>query len=683
MTRSRDARVGIALSGGGIRAAAFGLGALQALQEQRQLVRGPRAARWISGVSGGGYAASAATLLNAGSRARYVGGAPVGGSDLPPGVGPFGPGSPELDHVLRHSGYIAESGGVRLGLVFVGLLLAQLGIIGARLIALMMLLAAAAVANAAVATAVLGRPTILGVDTDPGDAILAVVALAANVWIVFFADFPHGIRLRAVRGGVGAAVIVVALLTAPSLIATLRLLPILASPGWLTGPHWALLGIIAGSVAIGVVLLMVIGRIRPLAVLHSAGSFVLNLVLTWLPAAIAIVLLSWGAVAVVDLVVWSPDTGWHRALRVLVLGGLIAVTVLSLVFDRVPGGVSLHVPYRRYLARCFAVVVRWKGGEPAVAVPVPSDRIAISSLRSPEHGIRWPDLVLGASANLSDRGVAPAGTHTLSVAIDSERYTIPARLGASLAIADLEAMRGRRMLGAWTQPTLSLGAAVAISGAALAPEMGQLTQPRFRALMTALNIRLGVWMPNPLVPRARQAVRDRRGGAFAVGFSQLFMEMVGLNPSRANVVYTTDGGHRENLGLVELLRRGCTEIWAVDSSTDPPGAAPSLMQTMLMAETDLGCRIELDLGRFRLDARRRPTHVTAHGWATYANGTRARLHVVRLGVSGANSTAMAEYARVDPPFPFHSTLNQIYPAERFGAYLRLGRESMGVALADE
>ncbi len=54
-------RIGIALSGGGIRSAAFNLGAMQALQRQHLLER----ADYLTGVSGGNYVASALTITGA------------------------------------------------------------------------------------------------------------------------------------------------------------------------------------------------------------------------------------------------------------------------------------------------------------------------------------------------------------------------------------------------------------------------------------------------------------------------------------------------------------------------------------------------------------------------------------------------------------------------------------------
>jgi hypothetical protein len=54
---------------------------------------------------------------------------------------------------------------------------------------------------------------------------------------------------------------------------------------------------------------------------------------------------------------------------------------------------------------------------------------------------------------------------------------------------------------------------------------------------------------------SRAYVRVRRPGLL-----YLLREMVGRNGLRNRYVYVTDGGHWKNLGLVELLRRGCQHI---------------------------------------------------------------------------------------------------------------------------
>jgi Lysophospholipase catalytic domain len=99
--------IGICLSGGGVRAAMFGLGVLQALQRERGLLFGPDSAEHLACVSGGSYVA-ATFALNAAALAGHT----------PPRVGapPLAPNSPEERYVLGHGRYLVENGAVRTGL---------------------------------------------------------------------------------------------------------------------------------------------------------------------------------------------------------------------------------------------------------------------------------------------------------------------------------------------------------------------------------------------------------------------------------------------------------------------------------------------------------------------------------------------------------------------------------------
>src|SRR5207247_11035285 len=99
---------------------------------------------------------------------------------------------------------------------------------------------------------------------------------------------------------------------------------------------------------------------------------------------------------------------------------------------------------------------------------------------------------------------------------------------------------------------ITLPEAVSIAGAALAPDMGKMTRAPLRILMTLLNVRLGVWLPNP------RRIREFRDGRRALSPRPhyLLCEMLGQNHLDAGCLYVSDGGHYENLGLVEQLRRG-------------------------------------------------------------------------------------------------------------------------------
>jgi hypothetical protein len=71
-------------------------------------------------------------------------------------------------------------------------------------------------------------------------------------------------------------------------------------------------------------------------------------------------------------------------------------------------------------------------------------------------------------------------------------------------------------------------------------------------------------------------------------FDYTIKELLGWYNAQDRFVFITDGGHWENLGLVELLRRGCTTILCVDASGDPPGSFAALREALNLESLELG-----------------------------------------------------------------------------------------------
>lgn len=193
---------------------------------------------------------------------------------------------------------------------------------------------------------------------------------------------------------------------------------------------------------------------------------------------------------------------------------------------------------------------------------------------------------------------------------------------------------------------------MALSGAAVSPAMGRLTRRNYRTMLAVLGVRLGIWLPNPLSPSAHAKYKERTyAGASRYGPLAFLGELLGVHFRGMPNIYVTDGGHDENLGLIELLRRGCSEIWAVDASTDLPGRAPVLAQAILGAEAELGCSIALDLAQFNPDDETGLHRQTfAEGSVTYDDGSTAVLRVLKLGLTSAHSSVLHEYVKLDHSF---------------------------------
>jgi hypothetical protein len=258
---------------------------------------------------------------------------------------------------------------------------------------------------------------------------------------------------------------------------------------------------------------------------------------------------------------------------------------------------------------------------------------------------------------------------------------VPGYPGAAFATAQLELLQEPAGLLTWkTEPLVSLMTAVAATGAAVSPSMGRQTLPSARMLLAAINVRLGRWMPNPFSARIQRRVaaltnagRLEWDPGMGPGYNELIPEMIGLSGKR---VYVSDGGHYDNLGLIQLLRAKCAEIWCVDASPEPMGEAAELHRVLAQASEELGVRCDIDLDRFSVgpDGFYGATHSV--GTVAYPDGTAARLTILKLGLTRDAPNDLRQRRRSDRGFPHHSTfLEQVYTPERMDAYRRLGYET--------
>jgi hypothetical protein len=184
-----------------------------------------------------------------------------------------------------------------------------------------------------------------------------------------------------------------------------------------------------------------------------------------------------------------------------------------------------------------------------------------------------------------------------------------------------------------------------------------------------------------------QSKLDRkRWGAIWYRFMQptlglLWAEAAGRLSYRATWMYVTDGGHYDNLGLVEALRRGASNIIVLDASGDKPDTWFTLGGAMALARTDAGVQIDLDpttmLRGGRSLARGQVVRPWAHGrfyrpQEVAGLPRQGEIWVCKLGWWGGAPWDVLAYARGHSTFPCDGTLEQLYNADEFGAYHQLG-----------
>jgi len=375
---------------------------------------------------------------------------------------------------------------------------------------------------------------------------------------------------------------------------------------------------------------------------------------------------------------------------------------------------SLHPFYRRRLSTAFALRrVKREGDPPGGRAEASPQRELL--LMSKTHVLPqvppweepgWPTLLVCAAANVSDPGAASPGRGVTSFTFSDAEMGGPLVGGVVTEYFEQRLTETRRR-------DFTLPAAVAMSGAAVSPSMGKLTRPSVRFLMAMANVRLGVWVPNPrrlesfvalrsalrndasgfgpqlkavLLPgeferveRSRAVARaSARGTSSVPRPSPLYLlkELLGWNSINDKFLYVTDGGHYENLGLIELLRRGCRHIYCFDASGGRQLA--QLGDAIALARSELGVDI------------------------SFPDGQLERLMENEKGVAKARCAAgTLTYMRSDPPvtgkvvyvptvftenlpwdlralkeddnrFPHHSTLDQLFTDQKFEAYRMLG-----------
>ena len=216
-----------------------------------------------------------------------------------------------------------------------------------------------------------------------------------------------------------------------------------------------------------------------------------------------------------------------------------------------------------------------------------------------------------------------------------------------------------------------------MSGAALSPVMGKETRRPLTFLMALANVRLGVWIPNPRYVAKWERMRGLRPAHHrhdvinAPRPKYLFRELLGRNRLDAKFIYVSDGGHYENLGLVELLRRGCTRIYCFDASGGETFTA--LGDAVALARSELGVEIDIDPTDLVPAGDRhlaKSDCVRAH--FKYADGTPGVLMYARTVMTAAVPFDVTAYHEADPKFPHHSTADQLYTDQKFEAYRALG-----------
>ena len=232
------------------------------------------------------------------------------------------------------------------------------------------------------------------------------------------------------------------------------------------------------------------------------------------------------------------------------------------------------------------------------------------------------------------------------------------------------------------EPTgMSLATAMTISGAALSPNWGYHSSPMTAFLMTLFNVRLGAWLPNPAVVTNE---RELRRGYPTHGLAAMLHDLLGTTTDSTRAIYLSDGGHFDNLGVYEMLRRRCRMILVVDAGEDPQCSFYDLGDSLRKASIDQQVEVTFS-GLTRIHGRDGLTQDAvdfAVGTIEYPEGgPHGRIIYLKPCFLSDIPADVRSYGAAHGAFPHESTMEQWFTESQFESYRHLGDHEMSRLIA--
>ena len=325
---------------------------------------------------------------------------------------------------------------------------------------------------------------------------------------------------------------------------------------------------------------------------------------------------------------------------------------------------GLNQFYRNRLVRCYLGATRWAPGyrqpQPFTKFDGNDDKKLSTVIQRPEdthatgNQFRGPFPIFNCALNLA--GSSDLALHTRHSA---SFFLTPKHCGADrerVGYADTKEFANGVMLGQ----------AVAISGAAVSPNMGYNTSPLVAFLLTMFNVRLGWWFPNPSRKKWREP-----GLNFSLWY--LVKELFGVADESSEYLNVSDGGHFENLGIYELVRRRCKVIIACDAECDESLQFGSLGNVVRLCETDFDAKIDIKVSSIRLQKNDLSLAHCTVGTITYCNGSIGYLIYLKASMTGDEEVGITQYRSIHPSFPHQTTADQFFSEDQFESYRQLGQ----------
>ncbi|HEX8127676.1 MAG TPA: hypothetical protein VF527_01015, partial [Pyrinomonadaceae bacterium] len=366
--------------------------------------------------------------------------------------------------------------------------------------------------------------------------------------------------------------------------------------------------------------------------------------------------------------------GYASVLLAHTVIGLISAAlgiVIALGWLADPNSLSMHTFYKDRLVRAYLGASNHVRGWWAkdITESVEGDDVLLSQLRNCQRGA--PYHLINTTLNLV------AGRDLATVQRSSAMFVLSKRNCGS-------SRTGYRQTAKYMGGRLSLGTAIAISGAAASPNMGAHTLSASLAmLMAVLNVRLGYWAPTPY--KQHWKLEQAQLWPFYT-----LRELVSQTNDLSSYCYLTDGGHFDNTGLYSLVERGCRYIVVADCAADPKPCFGDLGDVIRRCRIDFGAEITLDIDAFMKKKEEKhasaryvvghitysPEHVKRLNWSPevckekdYLKGI---IVLIKPALTADEKVDIRQYSLENENFPQQTTADQWFDEAQFESYRRLG-----------
>ncbi len=191
-------------------------------------------------------------------------------------------------------------------------------------------------------------------------------------------------------------------------------------------------------------------------------------------------------------------------------------------------------------------------------------------------------------------------------------------------------------------------------------------------VITALNLRFGCWIHNPLYYQ-----KGIRKSNLNHSFRNLIKEFIGRFDERSRFINVSDGTHcGDNYGLVALIQRECSHIVLCDFTSKQHQSLiiNPYQQTLHLIKQYNVQSVEIDTEAFKEPkGTKRCNSCVQVGTIHYKSGKTAILYYVKALITEGTPTELQDYSESEIDFPFESLTKQSFEPSKFEMYRSLGR----------